>query len=263
MHPMVTSALIGAGSSAFDNFMSRNEARRAEKFQERMSSTAHQRQMADMRKAGLNPMLSGKYGGASTPAGSQAPIQTSANTLSTLASAYESMQRAKLIDEDIDYKYSVVREASKDIYNPFKDAFSNITSSLEKMKLGDKLDFDNKVDQSLASTARYVIRGFRNSVKPRAQLTVRKPKTASTRPRIAQPGTGLNQKPQRYYIGTWGSKSTEQKAREILKMSKRDILRNMKFISKFLGGPNFPGKAHLKSYIREKLKGSWKHFVKK
>ena len=40
-------------------------------FQERMSNTAHQRQMADLSKAGINPMLSAKLGGASTPSGSQ------------------------------------------------------------------------------------------------------------------------------------------------------------------------------------------------
>jgi len=52
-------------SGAFNAF----QANKQEKFQERMSNTAHQREAEDLKKAGLNPILSANHAGASSPIG--------------------------------------------------------------------------------------------------------------------------------------------------------------------------------------------------
>lgn len=78
--PWIAAAIAAtAGASVFGahsaNRASRESSREQMAFQERMSSTAHQRQMQDLQKAGLNPALSGKYGGASTPSGASYSAQ--------------------------------------------------------------------------------------------------------------------------------------------------------------------------------------------
>lgn len=50
-------------------------AREQMAFQDRMSSSAYERAVQDMKNAGLNPMLAYSKGGASTPSGSQTTVQ--------------------------------------------------------------------------------------------------------------------------------------------------------------------------------------------
>ena len=57
------------------NQMNLQIAREQMQFQERMRSTAHQTEVEDLRKAGLNPILSSGGSGAAVPAGSSAVMQ--------------------------------------------------------------------------------------------------------------------------------------------------------------------------------------------
>jgi len=76
-------------------------------FQREMSNTSYQRGMEDMKKAGLNPILAGKVGGASTPTGStynpENIMQNAANTAFSVANAQNMIQQERLNRQNADY----------------------------------------------------------------------------------------------------------------------------------------------------------------
>lgn len=74
MWPAVIAAGAGIIGGIWSNAANAREARRNREFQERMSSSAHQREVADLRRAGINPMMRG-MGGSSTPSGDRAEVR--------------------------------------------------------------------------------------------------------------------------------------------------------------------------------------------
>lgn len=150
--------LIGAGISAAGSFLTNStnsenvdktnaanalQAQMNRDFQERMSNTAYQRGMSDMKAAGLNPILAYQKGGASSPSGSQAtmqPFEIKGNPAESAVNTALAMRNAKL---DAANKYAtnfnIQADTDQKDANAEKARADTVRSNTETEMLGEKL----------------------------------------------------------------------------------------------------------------------------
>lgn len=139
MDPTTAMALSKAGeavgsiaSSALNYKLAKDQM----KFQKKMSDTAHQREVKDLRAAGLNPILSAGGSGASTPSGALAHVENPLEGLSK-----ETLQ-AKMNKEEINAIREQVntQKTQQDLNSANKvKAMADAKLSTEQLKAVDSL----------------------------------------------------------------------------------------------------------------------------
>ena len=174
--------LFGYKGAKKQNVASAQQAQQQMDFQREMSNTAVQRRMADLKKAGINPILAGTKE-ASSPGGAMAPMVNQA--ASAVSAAQQAATTALTANSAKKAKYEAItaegkstpwqaaialQKALQQESNSAQKADQN-TPTISNMRFGDNIPGNKnrykRTTRSLRSPGRGLSRGIRQSQKNR------------------------------------------------------------------------------------------------